>query len=363
MAGEKVSINLPAELSGKGCFIRIGCHTDKNWHLPELTRHPEISRSFVAHAGVNNVYNEHGGLIYIEVPRQTLSDTAGIVEIMVSGGIVEAPYFILGKTDVKEWERLRHAPAPWAELQCERIVLTVPSELIRSLEDPRPLMEFWNKVLAYYSDLGSRPLDSRPQRIVADRQLSGGWMHAGYPIMANIDTAPMMVSLQRLSSPKNESEGAWGFWHELGHNHQRPEWTFSGSVEVSCNLFTLYVEENIRGIVPRDHPWLRGQIERKNKYLESPDFEVWKKDPGLALWFFVEIQSSFGWKVFRDFFASFVNVPENELPKTDLEKHDQWLIRLSRACGRNLAPYFKRWAVPVSEKACRTVTGYPAWQP
>lgn len=58
---------------------------------------------------------------FIEVPR--FADSGRIVEIMVSGGAVEAPYFILGKTDLNEWARLRQAPAPWAELQCELIIL------------------------------------------------------------------------------------------------------------------------------------------------------------------------------------------------------------------------------------------------
>lgn len=362
IAGQTVEVTLPEACSEKGFFIRIGCHTDKNWHLAEWSRHPEIFRSFPAKAGLNKVFNPHGGLIYIEVPRRQEPMPTKPVNIKIAGGVVEAPFFVLGKTDSEDWNRLRNAPAPWAELVCERIILTVPSSEIRSLGDPEPLMKFWNRVLGYYEELGCRPLDRRPQRIVADRQISNGWLHAGYPIMANIDVAPKMVNLQGLENPEKDVEGAWGFWHELGHNHQKPEWTFNGTTEVTCNLFSLFVEEKIRGVAPKNHPWLKGQIARVQNYLLKPDFEVWKKDPGLGLCFFVELQNEFGWKAFQEFFASYVS-SDSVAPANDEEKRDQWLIRMSRATGRNLSPHFMKWGIPVSEEARRQMISLPLWQP
>ncbi|EKD84335.1 MAG: hypothetical protein ACD_39C00099G0003, partial [uncultured bacterium] len=323
---------------------------------------PEISRSFPAKTGRNRVANPHGGLVYIEVPRSQDNITSSPVKVQITGGVVEAPFYVLGKTDGEDWRRLRSAPAPWAELQCERITLTLPSEVIRSLEDPEPLMEFWNKVLNYYVELGTRPLDRRPQRIVADRQISNGWLHAGYPIMANIDVSPKMANLKGLSDPAKDVEGAWGFWHEMGHNHQRPEWTFNGAVEVTCNLFSLFVEEKIRGIAPKNHPWFKDQANKISTYLSRPDFEIWKKDPAIGLLFFVEIQGAFGWQAFQQVFASYAATPDNELPTNDEGKRDQWLIRMSRATGKNLAPHFDRWGVPVSAAARQEVAHLPPWR-
>ena len=362
LAGETVEVTLPEACSEKGFFIRIGCHTDKNWHLAEWSRHPEIFRSFPAKAGLNKVFNPHGGLIYLEVPRQQEPMPTKPVNIKIAGGVVEAPFFVLGKTDNESWKQLRNAPAPWAELSCERIILTVPSSEIRSLDDPETLMRFWHRVSGYYEELGSRPLDRRPQRIVADRQISNGWLHAGYPIMANIDVAPKMVNLKGLANPEKDVEGAWGFWHELGHNNQKPEWTFNGATEVTCNLFSLFVEEKVRGVAPRNHPWLKGQVARVQNYLAKPDFEVWKKDPGLGLCFFVELQDKFGWKAFQKFFASYVS-SDSVAPATDQEKLDQWLIRMSRATGRNLSSHFMKWGIPVSEEARRQTVSLPLWQP
>lgn len=58
-------------------------------------------------------------------------------------------------------------------------------------------------------------------------------MHSGYPIMTHLDAAPRMVNLAAL-----RSVGEWGLFHELGHNHQADAWTFDGTVEVTCNLFS-----------------------------------------------------------------------------------------------------------------------------
>lgn len=33
----------------------------------------------------------------------------------------------------------------------------------------------------------------------------------------------------------------WGFYHEFGHNHQDYKWTVDYTVEVTCNIFSLYL--------------------------------------------------------------------------------------------------------------------------
>jgi hypothetical protein len=52
----------------------------------------------------------------------------------------------------------------------------------------------------------------------------------------DVDRSFVNLSLLRGSDGKQDL----GFYHELGHNHQRPEWTWSGLGEVTNNLFSLY---------------------------------------------------------------------------------------------------------------------------
>src|SRR5687767_13981526 len=106
-------------------------------------------------------------------------------------------------------------------------------------------MRFWDQVLDAVADLACIPRErKRPERIVADVQISAGYMHSGYPIMTHLDSVAQTVQFHRMKS------GTWGHFHELGHNHQRGEWTFSGTGEVTCNWFSLYVMETLCGKPP-----------------------------------------------------------------------------------------------------------------
>ena len=57
------------------------------------------------------------------------------------------------------------------------------------------------------------------ERFVVDRQISAGWMHSGYPVMAHLASSEEVLSLTSL-----QANGAWGPFHELGHNHQVDDW-------------------------------------------------------------------------------------------------------------------------------------------
>jgi hypothetical protein len=46
-----------------------------------------------------------------------------------------------------------------------------------------------------------------------------------------------------------------------------------------------------------------------------------------------------------------------------VEKHEQWMVRMSRATGRNLGPFFERWGVPTGEAARASIADLPEWMP
>ncbi len=361
--GEVLTIRVPKEAAGKGLAVRIGAHSDALWHLPTWRRCPEICRTFPIDKPEVKVANAFGGLVYIVVPRGC---RLGKVQVEVDGA-VEAPYFVLGRTPLDDWvQRIRYLPAPWAELATSKIVLTVPSDVIRNLDHPEEVMDFWDKVLDACAELAAIPKErERPERIVADIQISAGYMHSGYPIMTHLDAAKVMVDVACLMT--NSHGAVWGLFHELGHNHQSPDWTFEGTGEVTVNLFTLYVLDKVCRIPPertRKELSKEGRAEALRRFFSSgAKFEVWKSDPFLALIMYVQIQEAFGWDAFRKVFAEYRQLSPNERPKNDDEKRDQWLIRLSRTVGRNLARFFDTWGIPVSEQAKQAVADLPEWMP
>ncbi len=360
--GELVTVTVPAAVAEAGGFrVRVGVHSDGIWSRPKWERMPEISRRFPITATKNLVANAFGGLIYLEVP-----DDAGLGSITIEiKGAVAAPLFVLGETDPAAWrDEIRNAPAPWAEIAGRNMIVTTRSSEVRNLDDPAAVAEVWDRALDLNAELAAWPPNARtsPERFVVDRQISMGYMHAGYPIMAHLDQQANLVDAEHLRFECN-----WGFYHEVGHNHQDYDWTFDGTVEVTVNLFTLYVYEFLCEI-PMDGKRFHGSHQSWSELMalydfDDPDFELWKREPFLALLMYAQIQQEFGWDAFRQVFATYLALPEAERPKSDDEKRDQWLVRFSRQVDRNLGPFFEAWGVPTSRAARDSIADLPVWMP
>ena len=58
--------------------------------------------------------------------------------------------------------------------------------------------------------------------------------------MAHLASASGAVDLSHM-----ESEGDWGMFHELGHNHQWMPSTLPGTTETGCNFASVYLMEEL----------------------------------------------------------------------------------------------------------------------
>lgn len=360
--GAPITVSLPPELIGKGLSVRIGCHTDTLWHLDKWERYPEISLSRALNAPTLKLASAFGGTIYIEVPEGRPLPSG---RVLVSGAVA-APRFVLGQTSSASWlSSLRSAPGPWAELEGRSIILSVPSAVVRTLDDPGALMTYWDEVADLAAELYAIPKKRpRPERYVVDKQISVGYMHSGYPIMTYTDEiARRFVDLKTLRGPKGEPN--WGFYHELGHNHQREWWTWDGCGEVTNNLFSLYACERLNGDKIGLSPMEPRTVREKTLAHVSAGapYEKWKEDPFLALILFAQLREAFGWEPFKRVFAEYERAPKESLPTGDLQKRDQFLMRFSRAVNKNLGPFFTAWGVPTSDGARNQIARLPRWMP
>ena len=83
--------------------------------------------------------------------------------------------FVAGVTTAADWSLLRTAPSPWAELEFDNIILTVPSDAVRNLDHPDALATHWNDIMRGIADLAVIPHKfPRKERFVADVQISHG---------------------------------------------------------------------------------------------------------------------------------------------------------------------------------------------
>ncbi len=370
-AGEVLTVRVTTTTTGKsgaqagtGWRVRIGCHADKLWKKDRWRRWPEITHHVPLEAGTTTTATPWGGTVYFEALRDA---RALAVEVK---GAVAAPRFVLGDAaSEKAWPENRRAPGPWAEIEGRNMVLSVPSETVRDLGDVKAVAEFWDAVLASHCDLAGTPLPKRRERFVPDAQISAGYMHSGYPIMMQLDTVTppkkgALVPLLDVAARKTTS--SWGYFHELGHNRQRGWWTFKGTTEVTCNLFSLYTHETLCGVEPWNNSWLENQKKKAKPYLEKgAPFAQWRRQPGLALIVYAQIQRKFGWAPFTKVFSDYEALPAADRPKKDQDKIDQFVVRISHATAHDLRPLWTRWGAPLSKwvRDDPALAKLPEWMP
>lgn len=359
-AGETIRVTAPENISNQGYAVRIGCHSDTLYHLESWQRAPDITKSVPITAMETKISSAFGGLIYIEVPSRSENGPAFAVTVH---NAIPAPLFVLGQDDDAKWSsEIRERPAPWAELACENLIITCPTAVARTINNPTELMQFWQQVVEAQDQVTNQKTERRrPERIVADVQISAGYMHSGYPIMIPTSAAPEMVTFGRLKFP------GWGFYHEIGHNHQRPTFTFDGTGEVTNNVIGMYCYD---AVLKKDwligHPAITEEARRENiqKIKRASDkWQTWKSEPFLALTTYIQLIQEFGWPSWQRYLHSFADSSYGAVPKNDQETRDQFLIRYSKITEKNLAPFFEFWGIPVSEAAKQAVGQMPVWMP
>ncbi|XP_028321251.1 TRPM8 channel-associated factor homolog [Gouania willdenowi] len=347
-------LTVPKEIINKGWKIQIGCHTDFI-KCNELKRAPCVHEQFPIKSEIMMVQNLWGGLLYLLVPPKTKVNG---MEIKVETAVA-APYFKQGVTTEAEWEKIRSLPAPWAELELENIILTVPSEVIRDLEYPVGLVEYWEKITHAMADLAAIPHKfSRKERFVADVQIAYGWMHAGYPIMIHKSSAHDLVHRY-----KDKGKGLWGPIHELGHNQQKSCWEFTPhTTEATCNLWTVYVHENVMGINRgKAHGALHpdNRKKRMDEYVKGGrhlnSWNMWT-----ALETYLQLQEKFGWSALKKVFEAYHTM--TNIPKDNNGKMNLYAVTFSEIVQMNLTEFLKAWGWPIVADTETKLSSLPVWK-
>jgi hypothetical protein len=335
--------------------MQVGCHTDNLSNKDEPRRDPVVVERHAVEGNLR-VVPEHGGLVYFYINDGRTGDNAGQLHAQVTGGQT-APVIGLGSPLLEDWPAsISDLKAPWGEFQGQHIVLTLPTESMRKVDDPGKLMEFWDGIYRSYCELAGRAPAKAKTRYVPDVDISHGFMHAGNPIMYKMSTIPKLIDMQHPGFPN------WGFLHELGHNFQQSVYTFGGTGEVTCNIFTLYGFHSIEREDMVEKKWRKG-AEKKPHYLEEgADFNgTWKRTPFLALHTYHELIREFGWEAIKEMFRGYNSLPRQSRPRSDADKRDTFVVLMSRAVNRDLTPYFKVWGLPFSDSAARAVRGLKPW--
>lgn len=359
--GEIVTVKVPVLPEGRMLRVIIGCHRDSLLKLDKWQRFPVISRSFDLQPGDNQVANAFGGQLFIQIRNAPARKAAAPAigkrapapgpAALVFGNAVAMPTFVLGKDTAETWKQsLATSPAPWVTFVAKHAILHVRRATAEKIADPKPLTEWWDKAMEVEDDLVALERLA-PERVVPDIQISAGFMHSGYPFMCFINPSEAsMVDLAKLST-----KGDWGFFHELGHNHQRTDWTFPGQTEVTCNFFSLYCMEKLVGL-PRGsgHGSIKDLNDNMAKRLANP--------PNLGAFeqlapFMVLVQAH-GWEPLRATLRSYAQTPA----KGDVAaKQNSFVVRYGQAAKVDVSGFFAQLGYPIADETKQALKAFPAF--
>jgi len=373
VAGEPIEIDVPKNVNVKELKVQIGTHSDRldQWVAggEDWRRMPIITKKQDLKNGKNYLTSPFGGLIYISFPPKADSWESDFV----IDHAIASPQFILGKTTKKEWQnQLKANKAPWGELAANNVILTLPDSVLQKVNDPEEVMKLWDLIIGGEMELAqiNQPY-YRAQRIVIDEHIGGGFMHSGYPVMVHHSPSKRMLSADVVANPsllmKPSKGGAnWGFFHEIGHNLQNLDWVFGGTTEVSCNFFSLYMFDRLLGGRDEAHSAIENvntQKSMKKYFADRPDYEKWKKDAFLGLIMFRQLQEAFGWESFKAFFREYQKLANQEERRNDQQKRDLWVKTFSTVTHQNIAPFFEKWGIPISDTTKNNLNNFPVWMP
>lgn len=355
--GEKIQLRVGSAFGASRLGLRIGGHKDTLWHLDSWQRFPSITLEIPVVNGVAEAVNPFGGMVYV-----TCESPIPRASVTINGG-VESPTFFIGRTTESDWKRLRSVDVPWGEIVGEQSAICVPSSVLKSLEKPADVARYWDEMVREAEKFYAVAPGTTEHRYQVDRQISAGYMHAGYPIMTWEDVSQRFVDLSVLRG--KEGNPNWGFYHELGHNYQRPEWTWSGWGEVTNNLFSVFGCLHFNGNLEGHGSMTPAQVtERLNSVKSKPGAEkYYQKDPWYGLTFWMEIHRDFGFEPMTKLFSYFESLPPAQRPKTDQERRDAFLVQMSGLVGRDLSRYCQMWGVGCSKEAEAQVAVYREWLP
>lgn len=357
--GTIATVIVPESLVDKGYQIRVGAHSWDHSRKPNVKRLYRVSAVYDIKNTETKIANPLGGGIYIEVPYEA---DAGIVEVKVKNA-ARSPYFSMKpfhKTTLKEWREVeRNRKAPWADFQSEKFMMQVPTSWVYKLDDPKALMEEWDKSMDVINKLMGRPTEFGRETMYAqvDTQLRGRAFHPGYP-SGNRGYDPMKDyggNSKNLLIQGPATAHSY-FFHEQGHAFLFQK--FKGDREAAVNLPHVAVMNQLYGMDFNEafrssrsifNPfctlentaitWMLSFNFQEGKPIKG--YEKQYQPKGHAK--LVDVARLFGWKALSKFWRSYHE--EYEKGKTCPRDIDPgpYVLRMSKTIGVDLRPLMHFW--------------------
>ncbi|PGC49567.1 S-layer protein [Bacillus toyonensis] len=348
---EQITINVEGN---QDIQVYIGTYSyDASW------REDSKIKSFTLKPGINTIQSPNGGMIYFYNKQQ-----GGTIRTTITTGGTTTPFFELGKHTKQDLINMldQYPNAHAVELKGERVLITasparVKKYLLGSNTDPVQLlkkMDEATRIQDKVAGLSEEQVDKHYVHYVEENHSPDYYMYA-----TSYRTAYVGDAIQYVLDINKFVKDGWGPWHEAGHLRQQSPWKFYNMTEVQNNIYSLSVEKAFNqpsnleksGIYPKAFQYL----EQTNKnYDEISDVFV----KLVMLW---QLQLAYGEDFYPKLHQLYRDMPSNEIPQTDENKKQLFMISASKVAKQNLIPFFEKWGLRPNNDTIQKVTalGYP----
>ncbi|HHT7229038.1 TPA: M60 family metallopeptidase, partial [Bacillus cereus] len=348
---EQITINVEGN---QDIQVYIGTYSyDASW------REDSKIKSFTLKPGINTIQSPNGGMIYFDNKQQGDS-----IRTTITTGGTTTPFFELGKHTKQDLINMldQYPNAHAVELKGERVLITasparVKKYLLGSNTDPVQLlkkMDEATRIQDKVAGLSEEQVDKHYVHYVEENHSPDYYMYA-----TSYRTAYVGDAIQYVLDINKFITDGWGPWHEAGHLRQQSPWKFYNMTEVQNNIYSLSVEKAFNqpsnleksGIYPKAFQYL----EQVNKnYDEISDVFV----KLVMLW---QLQLAYGEDFYPKLHQLYRDMPSSELPQTDENKKQLFMISASKVAKQNLIPFFEKWGLRPNNDTIQKVAvlGYP----
>ena len=179
-------------------------------------RMPYLGKRFSISERETKVGTPFGGMVFIEIADSIPSGTNIEVDIK---GVVDTPYYDLGKTTAEEWKVAKDAPGVFAEIRTPYLRFILPAKFIRHIEDPQKAAEFWTNVTALSATAMGVENRTTPMTMTFDQYITVGIAYAN--VRGWSCNLPPEWAKDAFDYDGVVKNGSWGIIHEINHHYQR----------------------------------------------------------------------------------------------------------------------------------------------
>lgn len=317
---------------------------------------PENQSDPLAHQVKQVCGTPHGGLVYINMQRNTLAPTA--IEVCVKGGS-RAPQFVLttlpsNETSAEEFSDMCSLNVPWGELIGDRVLFVIPMSLFRNVKEPKRVLKFWDTVMECFADFlpnSSQTATTRSVSFIVDCHDATELVYESHLIDITEETASKLVEIASLVTV-NVME-LWSVLVRIGYIYSRQVWPFHMLDSATAQLAASYVYELLTNVLKVEgmifDPLITAMLKAKRragvKYIMAkPFYSSAPTDDEILFAMLLHLRRAFGWPMFRKVFL-FCAKGIFSVYTTEQKWHDIIIDTFSSAANRNLVSYFQSFGM------------------